>query len=68
MTELDKRDILIGLVAGLMLLVYFLYKDVGPLLVNEPCAPSHPVITNGTKVGCTGDEANGYGYYPRKEK
>ena len=40
----------------------------GPTLINEPCAPSHPVIVNGERVGCTGDEATDQRWYPGIEE
>jgi hypothetical protein len=66
-----KTDILAGFVGAIILLIgiwFWLRSDPGPLLVNEMCAPSKPVIVDGEKVGCTNDEATSQpDYYPVNE-
>lgn len=70
MTDLDGKDLVIGIIGGLIfgfLVLYILKKDVGPLLTNEPCAPAHPVYVDGEKVGCTNDRPSKFGWSPEKD-
>ena len=53
----DVAAAFVGAIVVLIGLLFWINSNPGPLLVNEPCAPAHPVITNGEKVGCTNDAA-----------
>jgi hypothetical protein len=55
-----------GVVLFIILIWWIFEKPV--TLFNEPCAPAHPVIVDGEKVGCTNDEATSQpDYYPINE-
>jgi hypothetical protein len=64
--ELDARieaNMLIILI-GSLLLIFLITASQGPTLIDEPCAPSHPVIVDNERVGCTGDGSTGERWYP----
>ena len=44
--------ILVGIVLGIILL----RLPQAVTLINEPCAPSHPVFMNGIRIGCVNDK------------
>ena len=49
-------DLIAGLIGGLILLVFLWYRDIGPTLLDNPCAPGHKVTIDRVHVGCTNDE------------
>ncbi len=64
-------EIIAGIIGGLVALVTLLmWLRLSPvaILVSEPCAPGHPVIVNGKKVGCTNDKPSKDGWYPGIER
>jgi len=68
-----KYDITVGFIGALVLLIVLLiWLRIPPIttLINEPCAPSQPIITNGERLGdCTGDKPNPRpGFYQRGQR
>ena len=67
-----KADMIVAFIGAMVLLIALLiWLRIPPttVLINEPCAPTHPVTVNGEKVGCTGDKPNPRpGYYPRGQR
>lgn len=62
-----KADMIAAFVGAILLLIviaFWIRSDLGPLLINEPCAPGKPVTVDGEKVGCTNDPAHHGRWYP----
>jgi len=59
MSELRAaKGIALGMILGLLfwLIIYLLWPDQGPLLVNNPCAPYQQVWKDGNLIDCTNPE------------
>jgi len=59
MSELRAaKGIGLGMILGLLfwLIIYLLWPDKGPLLVNNPCAPYQQVFMDGKLIDCTNPE------------
>jgi len=59
MSELrTAKGIVLGTMLGLLfwLIIYLLWPDQGPLLVNNPCAPYQQVMKDGILIDCTHPE------------
>lgn len=62
--SLDDRyalycDIIAGLIGGLLLLLFLWQREVGPTLIDNPCAPGYRVVVNGEFTGyCTNNGTN----------